>query len=185
MKRTRELILDALIAQLADTGPFEYSMFEVARRAGVSVRTVYRHFADREALFAALAERVSERVGSGGQAESQVESLTELPQQLFARFEAEAALVRAQLSTSLDTHERAGQVERLARAIDERLPDLDAGTRARALAIFSSLLSAGVWSRMKSELGLAGEESGRAVSWALRVLLDALDQEQRQASVAS
>jgi AcrR family transcriptional regulator len=42
---------------VAEVGPQGFSLAEVTRRAGVSVAAPYKHFADRDALLAALAER--------------------------------------------------------------------------------------------------------------------------------
>ena len=44
---TRDVIIEALVAQLNERGAFDFSYFELARRAGVSVRTIYRHFPPR------------------------------------------------------------------------------------------------------------------------------------------
>lgn len=51
----REALLEAARETLAETGPAGLSLREVARRAGVSPGAPYRHFADREALLAAVA----------------------------------------------------------------------------------------------------------------------------------
>ena len=47
---TRDVILDAVVVQLGEAGPFDFSYFEVARRSGVAVRTIYRHFPTRDDL---------------------------------------------------------------------------------------------------------------------------------------
>lgn len=54
--RNRALLLKAADELLADSG-LEISLNELARRAGVGVGTVYRHFADKEAVLAALFEQ--------------------------------------------------------------------------------------------------------------------------------
>jgi hypothetical protein len=41
------------------------------------------------------------------------------------------------------------------------------------------MLSSSVWWRLKGELGLRGEEPGRAVGWAVGVLVRALADENR------
>ena len=51
----RAALLEASLAVLAESGVADFSLREVARRAGVSPTAAYRHFADREALLAALA----------------------------------------------------------------------------------------------------------------------------------
>lgn len=53
----RETLLEAAIALIAKKGPQGFSLREVARRARVSEAAPYWHFADREALLAAVAER--------------------------------------------------------------------------------------------------------------------------------
>lgn len=51
----RETLLEAALALIAEVGPAGFTLREVARRAGVSHNAPYRHFADKEALLAAVA----------------------------------------------------------------------------------------------------------------------------------
>jgi AcrR family transcriptional regulator len=51
----RKALLDAASALLGEVGVAAISLREVARRAGVSHNAPYRHFADRDALLAAIA----------------------------------------------------------------------------------------------------------------------------------
>lgn len=51
----RRALLDSATVILTETGRWDFSLREVARRAGVSHAASYRHFADKEALIAALA----------------------------------------------------------------------------------------------------------------------------------
>jgi AcrR family transcriptional regulator len=60
--RTREAIVDASIA-LVDEGDVRPTALGVAERAGVSVRSVFQHFEDLEGLYAAIANRLVERLG--------------------------------------------------------------------------------------------------------------------------
>ncbi|MBX9748821.1 MAG: TetR family transcriptional regulator, partial [Roseococcus sp.] len=53
----RAALLDAADALLDEGGDGAVSLREAARRAGVSPTAAYRHFADKEALLAALALR--------------------------------------------------------------------------------------------------------------------------------
>lgn len=50
----RRALLDAANAILAETGRWDFSLREVARRAGVSHNAPYRHFADKDSLLAAI-----------------------------------------------------------------------------------------------------------------------------------
>ena len=60
-ERTRQALVDALLG-LLDEGHPSPTAAEVAERAGVSERSVFQHFADREALLEAVARQQYERV---------------------------------------------------------------------------------------------------------------------------
>src|SRR5215467_13712009 len=66
--RNRERVLEAAKAVFSAGGP-EASLEAVAKRAGVGIGTLYRHFPTREALFEAVYRR-------------EVEQLSELAEQL-------------------------------------------------------------------------------------------------------
>jgi len=57
--RNRGLVLDAAAAVFADGGP-DASTEEIARRAGVGVGTVFRHFPTKEVLLGAVLEQMFE-----------------------------------------------------------------------------------------------------------------------------
>src|SRR5262245_33084783 len=57
--QTRELILDALTELLRDRRADEVTTRLIAAEAGVSERTVYRHFPDRAALLEGLSQRMN------------------------------------------------------------------------------------------------------------------------------
>jgi AcrR family transcriptional regulator len=67
--RTHENLLDAGLAVFADRGYGAASVEEIARRAGVSVGSVYAHFTSKEKLFLALIERRADREFAAAEAE--------------------------------------------------------------------------------------------------------------------
>jgi TetR/AcrR family transcriptional regulator, regulator of autoinduction and epiphytic fitness len=60
-ERTRRALVDALLA-LLNEGRLRPTAAEIAERAGVSERSVFQHFPDREALLEAVAREQYERV---------------------------------------------------------------------------------------------------------------------------
>jgi AcrR family transcriptional regulator len=60
--RTRAAVVDALLG-LINEGDLRPTAPRIAERAGVSLRSVFQHFSDLEALFAAAAQRQSELLG--------------------------------------------------------------------------------------------------------------------------
>jgi AcrR family transcriptional regulator len=66
-RRNRERVLDAARGVFAEHGS-EAQMDEIARRAGVGVGTVYRHFPTKDALVAALVADSFERIADTARA---------------------------------------------------------------------------------------------------------------------
>jgi TetR/AcrR family transcriptional regulator, regulator of autoinduction and epiphytic fitness len=60
-ERTRQALVEALLALLSE-GRLRPTAAEIAERAGVSERSVFQHFSDREALLEAVAREQYERV---------------------------------------------------------------------------------------------------------------------------
>jgi AcrR family transcriptional regulator len=61
--KTREALVDAAIG-LLDSGDLKPTAAAIAARAGLSVRSVFQHFADLEDLFLAVSDRQTNRVAS-------------------------------------------------------------------------------------------------------------------------
>ena len=59
--RNRQLLIDAAKAGFADVG-LDVSLEEIARRAGVGIGTLYRHFPSREAVVEAVYRREVEQL---------------------------------------------------------------------------------------------------------------------------
>ena len=65
----REAILDALASRLDGDDPDDVAMPQVAADAGISLRTLYRYFPTREAMFDAVGDHVVARMGLPSQIE--------------------------------------------------------------------------------------------------------------------
>jgi len=82
---TRTVILDAAVAEFEQHGVRRVALEDVARRAGISRTTIYRRFANRDELVAAVIERentalfadiAAELADAGGQTNYYVEAFT-------------------------------------------------------------------------------------------------------------
>lgn len=184
-KATSQRIVDALVAQACEHGRQDFSIAEVAARAGVAERTVYRHFPTRQALIEAI------------HVASEQDTRTKLPDNpdnafghvhtLFAWFEENAQLVEAAhvtgIASEVRAHGRRQRGERAKKMVDEYLALLPEADRRRALAVFRSMFGSATWRTMRRELGLSAEETVDAVEWVIGLVR--ADLEKRKAAAAA
>jgi AcrR family transcriptional regulator len=171
---TRTRILDAAIAELAVSELEALTVAGVARRAGVTERTVFRHFPSRQALIEAVWPRMQARVNSRG-FPTTAEALIATPPHLFPAFDREEGLVRASAFSAAGREVRqASDAERQAAmraCVKDAFPDIQEPELTRLAAVAQLIDSAYGWAVMKQHWGLDGQASGQAASEALAVLL--------------
>ena len=177
--RTRAQILEAFAEQLVDDGAKDVSMERVARRAGVSLRTIYHHFPTRESLFDAVSAWLDERHASLGisDIEDPDDLLKRLPT-IFETFDQHEAFIRAQLITDVgravrdrSRTRRRGMLEAILR---RAAPQASAADIHRVTSLVHYLTNSEAWRSMKDESGMTGREAGEAVAWAVEILLHEL-----------
>lgn len=175
---TRELILRSVADRLERAEVSEITVPDVARAAGVSVRTVYRHFATREELIAETAEWISAHLfGGTGMAEVLAELTTDYRERLLA-FDEHPNLVRAMATSragnAVRSARRARRLETINRALGEVTDKLPAVEQQQAQAVFGYLVNMLAWLTMRDENGMSGEQIAAAMDWALGALIDDL-----------
>ena len=175
-EQTRNDILDALTGLLEDRRADEVTTRELAREAGVSERTVYRHFPDRLALVQALSARLETQFGGAGPSDAvRLEDLKDLAVELMGVLEVHHVEARAEALLNADprqyTDATRAHTEQFAALVGVSLPELDADQRRAVAAVVRVLLSSQTWLRMREELGLPGDVSGPVVAWAVDALV--------------
>jgi len=172
---TRSLILEALGAELAAGSVEDFSVARLARRAGVSERTVYRHFQTREALLDGLSEWYNERV-TDFPADVTADAIAPTIAQVFADFDTHESLARAVLASpggrEMRERARAARLARLDAALTPLLERADPERAADARALIFALCSAHTWQSMRDEGHLDGATAGRAVAHAIQLILN-------------
>jgi len=181
---TRAVIVDALVTQLVERDALDISYAELARRAGVSIQTLYRHFPTRDDLLDALTRRVGNAVGLREYPATR-EGVTAIVRGLFPRFDQHAALLSAQIHAGTSNKTRTKSRTRRASAFQDVLavatPHLPADRRRAAAGILNLLVSANTWHRLREELALDGAASGEITAWAVDTLWRALEAEDERA----
>jgi AcrR family transcriptional regulator len=173
-ERTHERILEAAAEQLLHEGLEELSLPRAAKRAHVSVPTVYRHFPTQEALMRELTEWVGRRININEVPEN-VDEFTEWVPRLFAHWDENEALIRARLLSAVhrQIHRDTGyrKDEAIEKAMEEVTTHLDPLDARRACALVRLLVSGAAWEMMRDSWDLTGEQAGEALAWAISVLI--------------
>lgn len=173
---TRERILRATL-DLLNVNPFgDISMDDVAKSAGVERRTVFRHFATKEALFDAFWIFINE--GMNAQTlPSTLDELVHAPIETFQQFDKKQGVIRASIHTPAGYAMRMRTITARRKAFKEcfEAADMEPASEngKRAEALFHLLYSAGAWETLKDYAGLTGQQAGEAASWAMQVILKA------------
>lgn len=172
---TRTLIMATVERLLRDRALSDLSLATVAREAGITERTVYRHFATREELLQATWALVNTAMGMKDFPRT-AEELIERPKHLFPAFDERGEVIRAMLASPQGRELRlqANKERQVAiRAVVKNArPDLREPALTRLSAAVQLLCSAAGWATMTDYWGLDSEAAGRAASEAIATLLE-------------
>lgn len=175
-EETRDRIVDAALDMVAGGGLGRAPHDEIARRIGVARRTVYRYFADREALDQAIWARLNVSAGGRifGLPETEAELTGSLPE-FYAALDSYAPAMTVAMSIPQ------GRLARLAvkdqrqtryrHALAEATAQLPDEDRDLAIAAIQLLRTGPAWLEMRDSWGLDAAQMTRAAGWAIRTLI--------------
>jgi AcrR family transcriptional regulator len=173
-EQTRVRIVESAIDLVGESGEEPLTIAAVAARAGVTERTVYRHFETRDALIRAVWRRMQAKVASEGFPRT-ANALLQSPRKLFPRFDAAGELIRASIHSpaglDIRMHSNAERTAAILASVRDALPELDEEALRRRAAIAQLINSAQGWDVLTRFWGMSGEEAGEAAAEALAILL--------------
>ncbi|MDX1511572.1 MAG: TetR/AcrR family transcriptional regulator [Nitriliruptorales bacterium] len=175
---TRNRVLDAVAELIASDGVFDFTVQQVADRAGVSHRTIYRHFPDRTALLDALSGRLdvimTDQLGVPSMASEEFDPVKGIDA-TWRLFEDQAtlmeALVIASVGTGASLPVRRRRTEDLRANIQDALDHLDPATAEAVMAVIRTLGSSTTWFAVRRDHDVDMQEARRATVWAMATLL--------------
>ncbi len=174
---TQRVILDAAVELLERAGVSELSVRAVAKQAGISERTVFRYFANRDEFLDAVANEMSRRLDLPPHPAT-LEDLLAYPEAAYSRFEATAALTKAALHSELYHRIRTGDAQRRGAAvrdlIDRLAPDRSERERKLATANILYYLVATTWHYYRFYFNFSPEECVQCARMAITHMLEAL-----------
>jgi AcrR family transcriptional regulator len=176
-EQVRAAVLDAAIEQLETCAVEDVSMAEIAETAGVSLRTLYRYFPDRDSLLHAAGQQLysSLDVPYGIDGPDRISaSFQQAARRLSERPQLTRALVRTTAGRAARSAARDRRVEAINEALRPLTGELDAATARDAAAVIAHLCSAASWVMIADESGLPDAEAQRAVAWAIDRLVASL-----------
>jgi AcrR family transcriptional regulator len=174
---TKQLLLEAARKVISETDPEDFTMQKVAQEAGVSHRTVYRYFPNRQALIDEFSEWLETRFQNKELQSMTLDDIQELTYLAFRRFDRNAAYFEAAARLSGGSLRPSNQEERTAlirEAFDQEFPDMDPAAADESFAVIRLLIGLQTWYELRDRFKLGDGETAEAVSWAVGVLFDAL-----------
>ena len=176
-EETRERILDAAL-RVAATGLASLSIPAVAREAGVSVPTVYRHFGTKADLLAAMYPHAARRAGLDGIPDpASVGDVRSAVRAIFERLDALDDVSRAAFASPIADQVRHAtmpsrfeRIRALGKSIEPPLAKADLDRITRILVILVSSSSLRTW---RDHLGASPEQAADDIDWILRAAIAA------------
>jgi len=172
---TQKLILDSALALLEESSVHEVTIRGVAKKAGISERTIFRYFSTRDEFLDAIAAALTRNLQMPPNPQT-LEELYAMPRTLYGSYEAKAELTRASMHSELFSrmaggpdHQRWMAIRKL---IDRSFPRATEGGRKIAAANIRYFLSATTWHYYRFVLRFGIEETIRCAETAVRQAVD-------------
>jgi AcrR family transcriptional regulator len=174
---TRERILEATL-RLTASGLASLSIPAVAREAGVSVPTIYRHFRTKGALLSAMYPFAARRTGLDAVPDpTSVEELRAAIRAYIERLDGLEDMARAAYASPIADEVRhatmRSRVQRIERVADSVKPKLRKVHRDRITRLLVVLTSSSALRMWRDHLGASVEEAADDIDWVVRAAIAA------------
>ncbi len=171
----RSRLRNAFVHLVVERGPDGFPLTDVASNAGVSERTLYRYYPNREALIEGVVteelSRFDEELGRRLGDRSDL-SNPELVTETFAVFEEHAELIAAARMLRTAGLDTAASARRTDAARAELEPHVPGEALEQMVGLIRTLMGSDVWLRLsEDDIHLDSTSAGHAVHWAIQVLL--------------
>ncbi len=170
-EEVRNRILAALAEQLA-AGAADFSLSQVAERAGVSLRTIHNYFPGEEARIGALAKWIDDQVGLSGEAPASFDDIGSYARRMALGYFRNEALMRAQMAVGVANRvrrrRRAKREVQLRHVVAGVVPD--SGKAELVAAMIACVISADMAAALCDRYGVKNEDAVHLIEWTARVL---------------
>jgi len=171
---TQQVILAAAIDLLEHASVAELTVRDVATRANISSRTVFRYFPTRDEFLDAIAAEVIRNLNLPPHPAT-LEELLALPDALYRSFEAKTSLIKAALHSELFDRIRSAPAQQrwlaVGKLLERHAPKASPRERKLATANIRFFLSATTWHYYRFYFGFSLADTIAAAQIAIRQAL--------------
>lgn len=170
----RQKIIENYVDLLVEKRGEEISLEELAERAGLSTRTLFRFFGDKKSLSLELETYVESYVTNvaGNLQIMTVEDFAEFAFQVFDKYE---SLILAYLYTNFGQQSRIAFRKKLNTLLLEKIraqiPSTSNKDEQHRIHLIITLISANLWNDLRNVYNQTGTEMGKSMKWAVGTLL--------------
>lgn len=171
---TQQKIIETLVTLLVERKGGEIQMDELAAKSGISERTLFRFFKDKQTLHKAVDDYLNSYMQASVKQLDTMDFVGFLKNS-FVLFDKNESLVMAYLFSSFGHETRKIFRKKLTGLMTSRLilqnklnmtPE-----RHKRLAFMVTMVNAKIWYDLKSDFGYSGEDMGPTLEWAMQLLL--------------
>lgn len=174
---TRERIEDAVRALMSERGPDGLTYAALAARAGMTERTVYRHFPHRRDLIAAMWREPVKGVAPPMDPKT-VDNLVPHVRGFFPVLDTLSGLALSMMTTpeGREVHLRGCRewIGGIARAVKRDLQIRGRGEARKVTAVLHLLTSFEAWALLRDFHGYTGREAAEVSAWAAQLVIQAI-----------
>lgn len=174
----RQKIIENYVALLVEKRGEEISLEELAVRADLSTRTLFRFFGDKKSLTRELETYLEMHVTrvAGNLQIMTVEDFAEFSFQIFDKYE---SLILAYLYTNFGQQSRVLFRRKFNALVMEKIkaqiPLTNSKDEQNKVHLVITLINANLWSDLRNVYGATGAEMGKTMKWATSTLLNNLN----------
>lgn len=173
---TRRHVIEAYAELSLEKGFNNFTMQDIADRVGISHRTLYRHFENREAIVAGLEAEVTAAVFDPRPEElRKTGEVLRHNYRVFGEYRKPMLVFSLMIEAGmLSAPGRGARTDRVRRVVNDRGQHLSDLGRRQLVGLLRLVAGSTAWARLTSdEIGLDDEEAAAASAWALQTLVDA------------
>ena len=174
----RQKIIQLYISMLVAKKGHDVSLEDLAQKANLSIRTLFRFFGDKKSLTQELDVYLEQYLLSAAQ-NLNLMSFEDYGAFLFKIFDQYEDLFKAYLYTNLGQTSRLILRKKFNQLLVDKL-NLQIGRKLteeqrKKVFLMVTFINANIWNDLKDSFSLSGGEMAQTIRWALKTLLENLD----------